>query len=69
MNRFLPLLAGTVRLACAAFLLWRFAARKGLHLRAWYLCGAFLSAAWLGQGTLSLLARGRWWVHAFAGVR
>ena len=36
--------------------------------RVWYLCGAFLSAAWLGQGTLYLLARRRWWAHALAGI-
>src|SRR5436305_12906320 len=26
-------------------------------LRLWYLCGAMLSAAWLGQGTIFLLVR------------
>ena len=28
-----------------------------LMLKLWYLCGAMLSAAWLGQGTLHLLVR------------
>jgi len=28
--------------------------------RLWYLCGAILVAAWLGQGTVYLLARPRW---------
>ncbi len=28
--------------------------------RIWYLCGAILVAAWLGQGTVYLLARRRW---------
>ena len=36
--------------------------------RVWYICGAFLSAAWLGQGTLYLLARRRPWVHALAAA-
>ena len=39
-----------------------------LAFRLWYICGAFLSAAWLGQGTLFLLARRRWWVAALAGL-
>ena len=28
-----------------------------LALKLWYLCGAMLTAAWLGQGTINLLAR------------
>jgi hypothetical protein len=31
-----------------------------LVFRLWYLCGAILVAAWLGQGTVYLLARRRW---------
>jgi hypothetical protein len=31
-----------------------------LIFRLWYLCGALLVAAWLGQGTVYLLARRRW---------
>ena len=34
-----------------------------LIYRLWYLCGAILAAAWLGQGTVYLLARRRW-AHA-----
>src|SRR6266545_2301438 len=30
---------------------------NGLAFRLWYLCGAMLVAAWLGQGTVYLLAR------------
>jgi hypothetical protein len=30
-----------------------------LALRLWYLCGAMLTAAWLGQGTINLLVRRR----------
>ena len=30
---------------------------SGLVLRLWYLCGAMLTAAWLGQGSLHLLVR------------
>lgn len=36
---------------------------NSLIYRLWYLCGAILSAAWLGQGTVHLLARRRW-AHA-----
>ena len=98
MNSVLPLVSGAVSLAFTAFLLQRFASRKGMHhlawslgmllyaagglceawygffgwsatvFRVWYICGAFLSAAWLGQGTLYLLARRRPWVHALAAV-
>ncbi len=32
---------------------------NGLAFRLWYLCGAILVAAWLGQGTVYLLARKR----------
>ncbi len=31
-----------------------------LVFRLWYLCGAILVAAWLGQGTVYLLARPKW---------
>jgi hypothetical protein len=40
---------------------------NGWVLKGWYLCGAMLTAAWLGQGTLHLLVRkGRtaWWFTA-----
>ena len=30
---------------------------SGLVLKLWYLCGAMLTAAWLGQGTMHLLVR------------
>lgn len=33
---------------------------NGFVFRLWYLCGAILVAAWLGQGTVYLLARRRW---------
>ncbi|MBI3942008.1 MAG: hypothetical protein HY326_03270 [Chloroflexi bacterium] len=33
-----------------------------IMFRIWYLCGAVLTAAWLGQGTIYLLAR-RSWAH------
>ena len=33
---------------------------SALIFRLWYLCGAVLVAAWLGQGTVYLLARRRW---------
>ena len=33
---------------------------SGLIFRLWYLCGAILVAAWLGQGTVYLLAKRRW---------
>ncbi len=36
---------------------------NSLIYRLWYLCGAILAAAWLGQGTVYLLARRRW-AHA-----
>ncbi|MDP2994025.1 MAG: hypothetical protein Q8N46_02760 [Anaerolineales bacterium] len=32
---------------------------SGLVLKLWYLCGAMLTTAWLGQGTLHLLVRWR----------
>jgi hypothetical protein len=41
---------------------------NALAFRLWYLCGAFLSAAWLGQGTLFLLARRTWWVAVLASL-
>jgi len=33
---------------------------NGLVFRLWYLCGAMLVAAWLGQGTVYLLVKRRW---------
>ncbi len=33
----------------------------------WYLCGAILNPAWIGQGTLYLLVRKRW-VHVVTGI-
>jgi hypothetical protein len=41
----------------AAFGIWGW---NSLVFRAWYLFGAVLVAAWLGQGTVYLLARRRW---------
>ncbi|HEY6074054.1 MAG TPA: hypothetical protein VIV15_11865 [Anaerolineales bacterium] len=38
-----------------------------LVFRLWYLFGAILVAAWLGQGTVYLLARPRW-AHAFMAL-
>lgn len=35
-------------------------------LRVWYICGAMLTAAWLGQGTLYLLVRKPGVAHSFA---
>jgi len=32
---------------------------SGMVLKLWYLCGAMLTAAWLGQGSLHLLVRRR----------
>jgi hypothetical protein len=37
-----------------------------LVLRVWYICGAMLTAAWLGQGTLYLLVRKPGVANAFA---
>ncbi len=41
---------------------------SGLALRLWYLCGAMLTAAFLGQGTVFLLIRRRGVASAMAGV-
>lgn len=41
---------------------------SGLALRLWYLCGAMLTAAFLGQGTVFLLIRRRGVAPAMAGV-
>lgn len=38
-----------------------------LIFRLWYLCGAILVAAWLGQGTIYLLAR-RSWAHGLMAL-
>lgn len=42
---------------CEAFLSLAYSPRV---LQSWYLAGAMLTAAWLGQGTLFLLVRRRW---------
>jgi hypothetical protein len=39
-----------------------------LMLRLWYLCGAMLTAAWLGQGTVYLLIRRRGVAHALLAL-
>jgi hypothetical protein len=39
-----------------------------LVLKLWYLCGAMLTAAWLGQGTLYLLVRRRGVVWSLTGI-
>ena len=39
-----------------------------LMLRLWYLCGAMLTAAWLGQGTIYLLIRKPGVAHALTGL-
>lgn len=39
---------------CEVILGWTF---SGVALKMWYLCGAMLTAAWLGQGTVHLLIR------------
>lgn len=36
--------------------------------RLWYLCGAILTAAWLGQGTVYLLVRRPYVAHAFMAI-
>lgn len=41
----------------ALFALWGW---NGLIFRLYYLCGAILTAAWLGQGTIQLLGRRPW---------
>lgn len=41
---------------------------SGLVLKLWYLCGAMLTAAWLGQGTLHLLVRRRGVAWALTGL-
>lgn len=41
---------------------------SGLALKIWYLTGAMLTAAWLGQGTVFLLVRRRGLAGALAGV-
>jgi hypothetical protein len=40
---------------------------SSLIFRLWYLCGAILVAAWLGQGTVYLLAKRRW-AHALMAL-
>jgi hypothetical protein len=39
---------------CEVILGWTF---SGVVLKLWYLCGAMLTAAWLGQGTIHLLLK------------
>ena len=44
---------------------------NALVLKIWYLSGAMLTAAWLGQGTIHLLVRRRniaWGLTAFLGA-
>jgi hypothetical protein len=41
---------------------------SGLVLKLWYLCGAMLTAAWLGQGTVHLLVRKRGVAATLTGV-
>ncbi|HVP21430.1 MAG TPA: hypothetical protein VMS73_06165 [Anaerolineaceae bacterium] len=41
---------------------------SGLMLKLWYLCGAMLTAAWLGQGTIFLLVRKRGAAPGLAGL-
>ncbi|MCC6188881.1 MAG: hypothetical protein IT318_07590 [Anaerolineales bacterium] len=41
---------------------------SALLLRLWYLSGAMLTAAWLGQGTVYLLVRRRGMVHALTAL-
>jgi hypothetical protein len=41
---------------------------SGLILRLWYLSGAMLTAAWLGQGTIHLLVRKRSVAWALTGI-
>ena len=43
-------------------------AKSDLWLRVWYICGAMLTAAWLGQGTIYLLVRKPGWAHGSAAV-
>jgi len=41
---------------------------SGIVLKLWYLCGAMLTAAWLGQGTVHLLVRKRGVAWTLTGV-
>ncbi|HLF03320.1 MAG TPA: hypothetical protein VI547_15160, partial [Anaerolineales bacterium] len=41
---------------------------SALMLQLWYLCGAMLTAAWLGQGTVYLLIRRRVIAHALMAL-
>jgi len=41
---------------------------NALVLKLWYLSGAMLTAAWLGQGTIYLLVRRRGVAHVLAGI-
>lgn len=41
---------------------------SGLVLKLWYLCGAMLTAAWLGQGTVHLLVRRQGIAWALTGL-
>ena len=41
---------------------------QGLVLKLWYLCGAMLTAAWLGQGTIHLLVRRRGLAWTLTGI-
>ena len=41
---------------------------SGLVLKLWYLCGAMLTAAWLGQGSVHLLVRRRGVAWSLTGI-
>ena len=41
---------------------------SGVVLKLWYLCGAMLTAAWLGQGTVHLLVRRRGVAWTLTGI-
>ncbi len=41
---------------------------SGLVLKLWYLCGAMLTAAWLGQGSIHLLVRKPYVAIALTGI-
>ena len=41
---------------------------NGMVLKLWYLCGAMLTAAWLGQGTIHLLVRKRGIAWIMTGI-
>jgi hypothetical protein len=65
-NTWLPFTSCIVSFIFAFFVFKRYLARKGAHLLLWsigllwYLFGAILVAAWLGQGTVYLLTNRKW---------